>query len=167
LDTSHNQDDTQIDVLGYESCKNTWCSEIVLKEVAKRTKGFCSGCWQNVFNSEIAEIEIRARSERIKMPVKSKTKPNRKKGNRERQKAVEKARLRAMKRLRAVFPDLYDIFLAEERARAGLEPWPLEMTLKPVQDEDGSETVDFAEVYHHLQQAGVEFDAPSSKRKNL
>lgn len=167
MNSSHNPNDTQIEVLGYESCKNTWCNEIVIKEVAKRTKGFCSDCWKDVFNANIAEIEVRARAERVKMRIKGNGKPNRKKGNRERQKAVEKARLRAMKRLRAVFPDLYDIFLAEERARAGLDPWPMEMALKPSEDEDGSKTVDFAEVYHHLQQAGVEFDAPSSKHKNL
>lgn len=103
----------------------------------------------------------------MKMPTGGKKKPKRNKGNKERQKASEKARLRAMQRLRAVFPDLYDIFLAEERARAGLEPWPLEKAIKPSEDQDGSKTLDFARVYHHLQQAGVNVDAPSIKHKNL
>lgn len=60
-----------------------------------------------------------------------------------------------MRRLRAIFPDLYDILLAEERAAAGLDPWPLGTALATGPDPDGSQTERFAILYHALQDRGV------------
>jgi hypothetical protein len=163
----HDKNDTQIDLEGYASCKNDWCKAFVIKEVAEKTRGYCSTCWRTVFNANLTEIEVRAVAERVKMPLRSKNQAKRNKGNKTKAKAVEKAKLRAMKRLRALFPDLYNIFLADERARAGLDPWPTEMAVRADVDVDGSKTLAFAEVYHHLQQAGVDFDAPSIKSTDV
>lgn len=67
---------------------------------------------------------------------------------------VEKAKGRALKRLKAIFPDLYDTLVAEERARDGLRPWPTYSAVRHHGDPDCSETIKFAEVYHALESRG-------------
>jgi hypothetical protein len=38
-------------------------------------------------------------------------------------------------------PDLYDQLLAQERAKLGLEPWPIEIALRAGEDPDASKTL--------------------------
>jgi hypothetical protein len=165
-DLPHSPDDSQIDLAGYRACLNEWCGELVLKEVAERTRNYCPECWRKLFNSDLTEIEIRGRGFKTQMPLRTKTTPKRNKGNKGRSQQVEKAKIRAMKRLRAIFPDLYDMILAEERARAGLDPWPVEMAVRGSNDRDGEQTIEFAHMYHLLKQAGVEPDESQGNSKN-
>ena len=130
----------------------------MLKEVAERTRGYCGDCWRTVFNENLTDVEIRGRGFKGHIQLRTKTGPKKNKGNRTRAKQVEKAKLRAMKRLRAIFPDLYDMILAEERARVGLEPWPVEMAVRGSDDRDGEATLKFAQMYYFLEQAGVNTD---------
>lgn len=55
-----------------------------------------------------------------------------------------------MRRLRQLFPELYDTLVAEERARRGLEPWPTATALQAHQPDD------FAEVYDALVSEGIQ-----------
>lgn len=63
-----------------------------------------------------------------------------------------------MKRLRAIFGDFYDMLLAEERAAVGLDPWPIETVVGANPGLGAEETVDFAAVYHALDEHGVTAD---------
>jgi hypothetical protein len=155
---SHVGDDSQIDVEGYRACLNEWCGQLMLKEVAERTRGYCAECWRTVFNENLTSVEIRGRGFKTEIQLRTKNSPKKNRGNKDRAKQIEKAKLRAMKRLRAIFPDLYDMILAEERARVGLEPWPVDMAVRGSDDRDGEATLKFAQMYHLLEQAGVETD---------
>lgn len=166
-DSSHNENANRIEVAGYVACKNQWCADLVIKEVAQRTGGFCSVCWQKEFEENVSHLEVVARSSReprrTSINASRRQRPN--KGVRGNQKMVERAKSRALTRLKNLFPDLYDIFLAEERAKVGLDPWPIEMAIRGKHDVDGSETLEFARMYHLLEQLGVEVDGTSHKRK--
>lgn len=157
-DVSHSdQGSQQIDLAGYRSCRNEWCGELVLKEITERTGGLCTECFRSHLGRSLAEVEVRARGQRVRASMTGNTQsPD--KGNRWTHRQTEKARLRAMKRLRVVFSDLYDVFYAEERARLGLDAWSIDAV---VRDTDGlgvEETLDFARTYHALNEHGVDFD---------
>jgi hypothetical protein len=146
------------DVVGYVLCVG--CDEeLVLDIVAGRTGGLCTTCFR-LKGTQLRHIEVEARGARI--PVRL-GRPGRKRVRstpsaeaKAREKTVDKCRERARKRLQAVFPDLYDIFLADERAAAGLDPWPLSMALRSGPDPDGSQTEAFARLYHLLEDRGVD-----------
>jgi hypothetical protein len=71
------------------------------------------------------------------------------KGNRTTRLLAEAARVAAKQRLKEIFPELYQTLLAEERAKRGLEPWPIE-TAHVIDDDTRRTTMDFAEVYAAL-----------------
>lgn len=62
---------------------------------------------------------------------------------------------RALKRLKNLFPDLYDILYAEERASVGLEPWSLQRALEHDDDPDGTVALGFARMLAAVDEAGV------------
>lgn len=49
------------------------------------------------------------------------------KGDPQARKQGEKAREAARKRMARAFPAIYEVFVAEERRRRGLEPWPVDI----------------------------------------
>lgn len=145
-------------VEGYVICVR--CQDaLVIEPVANRTGGICTTCLKER-GSPLKQIEVEARGARFPIPLGPPKRPGRKKVQsaeaKAREKIVDKCKLRAMRRLRAVFPDLYDILLAEERQAAGLDPWPLGSALFTGPDPDGSQTEAFARVYHALNDRGVD-----------
>jgi hypothetical protein len=156
-DASHLPEATQIDIAGYRACRNEHCDELVLLEVTRRTGGLCTTCFRGQLGASLAEIEVRnaGRSLRMSMPGKKRS-PE--KGNRWTHMAATKARARADNRLRQLFRDLYDVLLAEERARVGLDPFPLDTVVHEPPEADASETIAFARVYAALDQHGVALD---------
>lgn len=64
-----------------------------------------------------------------------------------------KAKRAARKRLAAMFPDVYDMLLAEERGLLGLEPWPAEIALRS--GGDPIVELGFAEMLTELDARGV------------
>jgi hypothetical protein len=156
-DTSHQPEATQIDFAGYRACRNEHCDELVVLEVTQRTGGLCTTCFRGELGKNLAEIEVRNAGRSLRMSMPGRT-PSREKGNRWTHMAGTKARARADKRLRQLFRDLYDVMLAEERARLGLEPFPLETVVHEPPEADASETIAFARVYAALDQHGVGLD---------
>lgn len=143
-----------IELAGYRSCRA--CAELVIAEIAQRTDGLCASCYHSEHGERITDVEVRLAGRRVHVPTKYPRAP-RSKGNLWTKKAAEKANKRAMQRLRGFFPDLYDILRAEERARVGLDPWPVERVLEP--DEGGpsvEESVSFAALVNALDVAGVD-----------
>lgn len=156
-DAAHEPEATQIDLAGYRSCRNEHCGNLFLTEIAERTKGLCVTCFRGDLGSSLAEIEVRNRGRNLTMRM-PRGKRAAEKGNRATHMASTKARARADKRLRLLFRDLYDVLLAEERARLGLDPFPFETVIHEPVDGDPSETIAFARVYSALDEHGVDVD---------
>lgn len=78
------------------------------------------------------------------------------KGNRATRQAADHATRSAAKRLQGLFPDLFDILIAEERQRRGLEPFPFDRAIQAPDAMTPSEIIDFARVFDALDEAGVE-----------
>lgn len=143
-------------VEGYALC--VICQDsLVLEPVAKRTGGLCTDCFEER-GSPLRSIEVEARGARFPVRLGRSKRPKNPKTpeSRARERALDSCKSKAMRRLKSVFPDLYDIFLAEERAKAGFDPWPLETALIHGPDPDGSQTEAYARLYHALQDRGVD-----------
>lgn len=120
-----------------------------MREVAARTGGICSGCFRGGRGPDMRHLEVVGRGYRIRVPMR-RPQRTRIRTRDARHHDVNKAKYRAQKRLRAIFPDLYDCLLAEERAAVGLEPWPLDMAVRHGWDPDCTQSMRFAEIYHAL-----------------
>lgn len=153
-DGTHAAHGTQL--VGYRTCLNEWCADLVLEEVAQRTRGFCTGCYRKLIAPSLSEIEVRNRGRRMTTPVRLKTNRATNKGDRETQREAAKANERARKRLSMIFPELYDVLRAEERSRVGLDPWPVEAVVKAPEGPTADESIDFARVLAALDDAGIE-----------
>lgn len=159
-DASHAEQPSQIDVAGYRACRNEWCTNIELVEVTYRTNGLCFDCFRGDLGSQIAEVEVRNNARVMSMKAathNSRRSANTSKGNRATKAAAMKAAKAADRRLRALFPELYEVLRAEERARFGLEPFPVDNILREAEG-DVSETISFARVYDALDEQGVDVD---------
>jgi hypothetical protein len=143
------------DVEGYVICEQG--SHWVLREIARRTGGLCPECFQRAGGQRLRTIEVVGAGARISVPVNRRRRPRPTTDARRRSKrAAERARERARKRLAHMFPDLYDIVLADERARAGLNPWTIDRVVTDHGDPDGEIALGFAELDLALEREGVE-----------
>lgn len=136
-----------IELLGYVICR--LCPEPVIREVAARTGGLCSTCFAGGRGPNMRRIEVVGRGYRIRVPLRKPQRTRIKVRDQHHHQAA-KAKHRAHKRLKAIFPDLYDTLVAEERAAAGLEPWPTEAAVRYHWDPDSTQSMRFAEIYHAL-----------------
>lgn len=155
-DVSHRSHGSQIDLEGYRSCRNEWCTSLVLVEIAQRTRGLCSDCFRTHLGAQVAEVEVVSRGDRMTVRSRKRRKSQTDKGDRTTERRARSAQRRAYRRLRAVFPDLYDVFYAEERARLGLNPWTIDSVVTEPSSLDAEQTLDFARVYHALNEAGLD-----------
>src|SRR5262245_52702498 len=117
-----------ITVLGWRTC--LLCPNLVLNEVAARTGGICTDCFAGGKGPDTIRLEVIGRGFRARVP---RRRPSLKKRNQPKHPdhhKAEKAKAQAHKRLKAIFPDLYDTLVAEERARLGLHPWPTFMAVR-------------------------------------
>lgn len=126
----------------------------MLREVAARTGGICSDCFAGGKGPDLRRIEIMGRGFRVRVPLRKPHIRLHRQPKHPDHHAAERAKQQALKRLRAIFPDLYDTLVAEERARSGLAPWPTETAVRYGWDPDCAETIRFAAVYHALDQQG-------------
>lgn len=138
-----------MEVLGYHTCR--LCPNLVLRETSRKTGGVCDDCFKGGNGVNLRVIELVGRGYRIRVPAR-KRRPKRPQPRHPDHHQSEKAKANALKRLKAIFPDLYDTLVAEERARLGLHPWPTEMAVRYGWDPDCHKTIEFARVYHALDQ---------------
>lgn len=118
-------------LLGYSSCSG--CPSVHPTLLLQRLGGRCWAC----IEAKLGELEpVEVQLGRYRAPVRAKKLVRAGRGRRETAKLAEKARLRALKRLRGVFPDLYEAFLVEERRNLGLEPVPIAPSTAVI-DQDG------------------------------
>lgn len=116
-----------IEIEGYKLCMCN-CGRQVLEHVFHLTGGLSFDCFIAQKMVRIHEIEVMNRGKRTPVPIprtpreiKDKA---RKVRNREREHQVTRAQQRAMARLKMIYPALFDILYAEERAKIGLPPVP-------------------------------------------
>lgn len=167
-DLSHSEHGSQIDLEGYRSCRNQWCGSIVLVEVAERTTGLCTACWRTHLGEQAAAVEVVNRGQRTAVVTKRQRRggPRTGKGDRDTHRKADKAKVRAMRRLKGVFPDLYDVFYAEERARVGLDPWTVDSVVNQPAEMGAEQTLAFAAVYSALTEHGVDVDGLEVQSEN-
>lgn len=142
------------DVVGYTICShhgNHW----VRDEVACRTGGMCPEAFAETHGQRSATLELVGRGMKIQIPVrKRRHKPKTKTpAQQARKRESERAKDAARKRLAAMFPDLYDMLVADERAARGLEPWPTE---RAIRGGDATVELGFAELLSELDDRGVD-----------
>jgi len=114
----------------------------------------CPEAFQQQLDPIVTEIELVGRGSRIRVPTKKRAKPNRKhQGNVQRQQLNRKAKINARKRLAAMFPDLYDMLVADERQQLGLDPYPRESSMKRHSPEVD---IRFAQLFAELQNCEVD-----------
>lgn len=142
------------EIEGYVTCRNPGCGTIIVKQVAQRTFGFCDLCAKGLIGKPARVAEVINAGRRAYLPLKTHKAERCKYPDRE--KKAEKARLRAMKRLKVMFPEIYDILLAEERSKEGLNPWTVERAIDRSERAASEATLDFANVYAALSQQGVD-----------
>lgn len=149
-------------VAGYTVCKSPGCGAFVLNEVAYKTLGHCGPCFRVNANTILeAAITVVAGCEKLVLRTNS---SNRSPGDRAQRRRAKKrakttakakqqhkkvavARLAADRRLRALFPELWEVLLADERAKVGLNDWTIDRALTPGTAE---RSLDFVKAYHHV-----------------
>lgn len=139
-------------VEGYVLCR---CSTWVRDEVAAVTQNRCPACYQADGAERTVAIELVGRGMRVQVPLGGRRTKKRKltEGRIARRKLNDRAKTSARKRLAMMFPDLYATLVADERARLGLEPWPVETAVHTV---DPDTELGFAELLSELETRGVD-----------
>jgi hypothetical protein len=147
--------------VGYTACRIEACGRWHLTAISNRTGGVCEECHFAGLGAQFRKMEIVSLGRRteIRSP---KSRQTSKRPGREQSRVrrlTQMAERRALKRLRRLFPELYDVIYADERASVGLEPWPLDRALHHTAgDIDASTALGFAQLMHELDAVGVSVD---------
>lgn len=127
-------------VMGYVVCE---CGAPVLDAVAWKTQGKCADCHRALFNQLVGVMEIVGRNMRVSVPSElpkseaaqrraaAKRKARKTPESRANEKLREAAKQAAFKRMRDLFPELFEVLVADERAKRGLKAWTLNAALTP------------------------------------
>jgi hypothetical protein len=134
---------SQHEIEGYRMCD---CGALVLNATADMQSGRCADCFADV-NAAMTVIEIMHRGQRTNLPGRVVRSRQASKGNKQTMWTVRKAKLAAMRRLRMLYPAMYDMLYDEERAALGLTP-----ISRPGQKAhlEAAQTYEFAQVYAAL-----------------
>lgn len=149
-------------IFGYGVC--AICDAPVLTEILFKTGGLCAPHFRER-SADILDAAMVVMDGREKIVLKSRSKRSpavraqrARARQRQRQKPEEKDRRRvvagcqdrATRRLRRLVPELYEVLLADERARAGLAAYTIDMALTPG---DGMSALSWVEKYCALERA--------------
>lgn len=118
---------TDTEIEGYKLCR-CGCGVQVLEHVFHLTGGLSFECFLAEKMVRLHEIEILNRGKRTPLPlpftpreVKEKTRVHK---NPKHNHKVDRAKRRASRRLKMIYPEMFDILYAEERVKIGLPPVP-------------------------------------------
>lgn len=121
-------------VFGYGICR--LCQSAELDIVLWKTNGLCAACFRDGANRLFSEvIAHHASGERVRLSlVSEKRSPGERRRRRFRSKRertdherkVRRAEAAALRRLKHLYPDVYEVLVADERSERGLEPWTVE-----------------------------------------
>lgn len=128
-----------VTVTGFVPCR--LCSTLTLREVTWKTDGACVPCFRQRLAETLGPLELHLEGRRIPARrVRSSSKGDRAAGRRryrkkpnvaERRRLVKLADARAKARMARVFPELFDLLLADERAKLGLNAWSIDRLVTP------------------------------------
>jgi hypothetical protein len=116
-----------MEVAGCVLCRR--CPNLVIREIARRTGGLCGDCL-DVVGANIRTIEVSYGGRPVK--IRSRVRRPGSRGSAERAKLSAKCREKAARRVAKLFPNVFEVIVADERARAGLEPWPFTLMAQPL-----------------------------------
>ncbi len=128
-----------MEVAGCVLCRR--CSNLVIREIARLTGGLCGDCL-DVVGAQVRTIEVLYGGRPVKMRTRVRRPGSR--GSAERAKLGAKCREKAARRVAKLFPNVYELLVADERARAGLEPWPFTVMAQPIDPGELDREVDVA-----------------------
>lgn len=109
------------DIEGYSRCP---CGNWVVTVLAQQTGGKCPTCFDIVVEP-LRVVEALHRGARIKVSLGQKRKPKKRSGSKGSQathQATRHAERAALRRLRALYPEIYDMLYDQERVARGLPP---------------------------------------------
>ena len=147
-------------IFGHTLCSE--CAAPVLDEVARVTGRRCGPCFRADVGGVLRDaVAVGSGGERFRLRVYSSSRPpgerrrrvdarsraRKRSSNRERARLVATAERRAKQRLRNIFPALYEVILADERASLGLDDFTID---KAVAMEDPARSIDFVATYARL-----------------
>jgi len=153
-------------VFGYVACKR--CDTAVRTEVAYKTQQHCPDCFRAYANEILdpvmvvvagrEKIVLRShkhstadREQRRRAKKEAKQRPDVK----ERMRIVSQCNQRATAKLRRIFPELFEVLLADERAKVGLDAWTIDRTLTPG---EASSSLEMLKSYYHVDQESTHGD---------
>jgi len=128
-----------------------------MKVIADKTRGHCPDCFRS-HASEIIDAVMVVASGRERVVLRPKRSPTelaaRKRAKQKpevkaRAKLVEKCNQKATQRLRHLYPEIWEVLVADERAKAGLEAWTLDRVLTPG---DAESSLEALSAYYHVDQ---------------
>lgn len=131
------------EIEGYRTCP---CGALVLEATAEMQSGLCGECFK-VKRAPLEVVEIMHRGQRAMLPARRHKPKAGSKGSKRKSKTVEAAKKAALKRLRMLYPAMYDMLYDEERALRGLAP--ITRVDHPPHD-DALQTYPFESVYAAL-----------------
>lgn len=108
----------QHEIEGYRICA---CGSLVLEAAAEMQAGKCADCWSEHI-APLQLVEIIHRGQRTCLPAKPAKDRTGSRGSKRKAKAVERAKLEALRALRDLYPAMYDMLYDQARARRGLQP---------------------------------------------
>lgn len=117
---------------GYKLCP---CGEWVRDEVACRTENHCVPCYLRDIQPRLGKLELVGEGMRVLIPRSERPKQRKRKRRESEQRTHRRglaraARQSAHQRLALMVPDLYDLVLADERSKRGLDPFPVQIAIR-------------------------------------
>lgn len=115
---------------GYALCP---CGTWVVDAVASRTGGLCADCFRPTLAARTSRLEVVGAGFKVAVPRGQAKKKRRRRETEQRtarRRLARESREAARLRVCAMFPDLYDAVLADERMKRGIEPWPVEIAIR-------------------------------------
>lgn len=110
----------KVPIEGYVRCR---CGELALEHVAWMTGGVCFQCFLAGNYGAVKQIEVAVRMRRVSIPIPRRPKDkNSSKGSADTRRIVDACKEKALRRVKHLFPDMYDLLYNEERVKAGLMP---------------------------------------------
>lgn len=153
---------TTVPVAGHTVCP---CGAYVLDVVAYKTGGLCADCFRLkaaetldavmvvvagkerlVLRTDVSKRSPAERAQRARARQRRRQDPDEKVHRRE----VAACADRARRRLQRLFPELWEVLLADERAKVGLNAWTIDRALTPG---EASSSLEMLAEYHRIEQA--------------
>lgn len=157
--------DANVSVAGYTACDQ--CATFVLDVIAFKTRGLCAECFRRqanaiidpvmvivdgrerlVLRTDVSRRKPGARAQRARARRRKRQEPDEK----ARRKEVAACADRARRRLQRLFPEMWEILLADERAKAGLNAFTIDRCLRGEPLDGPSSSLELLAIYHHIEQ---------------